>query len=57
MEKIGHFLDEEVQAQFEKYKDQFSNKEVSDIIENELTWPACSNVRARTSMADTPWRA
>ncbi|HQQ97319.1 MAG TPA: amidophosphoribosyltransferase [Cyclobacteriaceae bacterium] len=36
MEKIGHFLDEEVQAQFEKYKDQFSNKEVSDIIENEI---------------------
>lgn len=36
MEKIGHFLDEEVQLQFEKYKDQFTNKEVSDIIENEL---------------------
>ncbi len=36
MEKIGHFLDEEVQFQFEKYKDQFSNKEISDIIENEL---------------------
>ncbi len=36
MEKIGHFLDEEVQTQFEKYKDQFSNKEVSEIIENEL---------------------
>jgi amidophosphoribosyltransferase len=36
MEKIGHFLDEEVQTLFEKYKDQFSNREVSDIIENEL---------------------
>jgi len=36
MEKIGHFLDEEVQTLFEKYKDQFSNKEVSDIIETEL---------------------
>jgi amidophosphoribosyltransferase len=36
MEKIGHFLDEEVQGIFEKYKDKFSNKEVSDIIENEL---------------------
>ena len=36
MEKIGHFLDEEVQLQFEKYKDQFTNKEVSDIIENEI---------------------
>jgi len=36
MEKIGHFLDEEVQTLFEKYKDQFTNKEVSDIIENEL---------------------
>ncbi|MBX7126002.1 MAG: amidophosphoribosyltransferase [Cyclobacteriaceae bacterium] len=36
MEKIGHFLDEEVQSLFEKYKDQFSNQEVSDIIEDEL---------------------
>ncbi len=36
MEKIGHFLDEEVQTLFEKYKDQFTNKEVSDIIETEL---------------------
>jgi amidophosphoribosyltransferase len=36
MEKIGHFLDEEVQAQFEKYKDQYSNLEISDIIENEI---------------------
>jgi amidophosphoribosyltransferase len=36
MEKIGHFLDEEVQGVFEKYKDKFSNREVSEIIENEL---------------------
>lgn len=36
MEKIGHFLDEEVQGVFEKYKDQYSNREISDIIENEL---------------------
>ncbi|MBS1952479.1 MAG: Amidophosphoribosyltransferase [Cytophagales bacterium] len=36
MEKIGHFLDEEVQTLFEKYKDHFSNKEVSEIIENEI---------------------
>lgn len=36
MEKIGHFLDEEVQSQFEKYKDQYSNKEISEIIENEI---------------------
>jgi amidophosphoribosyltransferase len=36
MEKIGHFLDEEVQSIFEKYKDKFSNKEVSEIIENEI---------------------
>lgn len=36
MEKIGHFLDEEVQSLFENYKDQYSNREVSDIIENEL---------------------
>lgn len=36
MEKIGHFLDEEVQSLFEKYKDQYSNKEISEIIENEI---------------------
>lgn len=36
MEKIGHFLDEEVQATFERYKDQYSNAEISEIIENEL---------------------
>lgn len=36
MEKIGHFLDLEVQTLFEKYKEDFSNKEVSEIIEKEL---------------------
>src|SRR5687768_14689559 len=36
MEKIGHFLDEEVQGLFDKYKDKFSNREVSEIIENEI---------------------
>jgi len=36
MEKIGHFLDEEVQSLFEDYKDRYTNREVSDIIENEL---------------------
>src|SRR6187455_521483 len=36
MEKIGHFLDEEVQGLFKKYKDKYSNREISDIIENEL---------------------
>jgi amidophosphoribosyltransferase len=36
MEKIGHFLDEEVQGLFEKYKDKYSNREISDIIEDEL---------------------
>jgi len=36
MEKIGHFLDEEVQTLFQKYKGEFTNREVSDIIENEL---------------------
>lgn len=36
MEKIGHFLDLEVQSLFEKYKDEYSNKEVSEIIEKEL---------------------
>ncbi len=36
MEKIGHFLDEEVQSLFEKYKGKYSNREISDIIENEV---------------------
>jgi amidophosphoribosyltransferase len=36
MEKIGHFLDEEVQDLFQQYKDKFTNREVSDIIENEI---------------------
>jgi amidophosphoribosyltransferase len=36
MEKIGHFLDEEVQIIFEKYKDKFSNQEISEFIENEI---------------------
>jgi amidophosphoribosyltransferase len=36
MEKIGHFLDEEVQGLFEHYKGQYSNLEVSEIIENEI---------------------
>jgi len=36
MEKIGHFLDEENQRLFDKYKFQFSNKEIAEIIANEL---------------------
>jgi amidophosphoribosyltransferase len=36
MEKIGHFLDEEVQILFEKYKDKFTNQEISEIIEREV---------------------
>ena len=36
MEKIGHFLDLEVQTLFEKYKESYSNREISEIIENEL---------------------
>ncbi len=36
LEKIGHFLDEENQILFDTYKDQYSNKEISDIIEKEL---------------------
>src|SRR5690606_14406773 len=31
-----HFLDEEVQGIFEKYKDKFTNEEISDFIENEI---------------------
>ena len=36
MEKIGHFLDEEVQGLFEHYKNRHSNQEVSEIIEQEI---------------------
>lgn len=36
LEKIGHFLDEENQEIFNKYKDKYSNKEIADIIANEL---------------------
>ncbi|MEN8247456.1 MAG: amidophosphoribosyltransferase [Bacteroidota bacterium] len=36
LEKIGHFLDEENQKMFDKYKDQYSNKEIAEIIANEL---------------------
>jgi len=36
MEKIGHFLDEENQRLFDKYKFQHSNKEIAEIIANEL---------------------
>ena len=36
MEKIGHFLDQEVQGLFEHYKDRYNNVEVSEIIEREL---------------------
>ena len=36
MEKIGHFLDEENQRIFDKYKSHFSNEEITEIIENEL---------------------
>jgi amidophosphoribosyltransferase len=38
MEKIGHFLDAEVQLIFDKYKDQgYSNKEITDFIIKELS--------------------
>ncbi|MFM7329336.1 MAG: amidophosphoribosyltransferase [Bacteroidota bacterium] len=36
MEKIGHFLDEEVQGLFEHYKTRYNNQEVSEIIEKEV---------------------
>jgi len=36
LEKIGHFLDEENQKLFNKYKDQYSNNEIAEIIANEL---------------------
>jgi amidophosphoribosyltransferase len=36
LEKIGHFLDEENQKIFDKYKGKYSNNEISEIISNEL---------------------
>lgn len=36
MEKIGHFLDEENQRQFDKYKDKYENPELSDIIAQKI---------------------
>jgi amidophosphoribosyltransferase len=36
MEKIGHFLDLENQELFNKYKGQYTNQEITGIIENEL---------------------
>jgi amidophosphoribosyltransferase len=35
LEKIGHFLDEENQRLFNKYKSEYTNREISDLIENE----------------------
>lgn len=36
LEKMGHFLDEESQRIFDKYKDQYTNNEISKIIETEM---------------------
>jgi amidophosphoribosyltransferase len=36
MEKIGHFLDEENQRIFDKYKDKLGNAEVTEMIETEM---------------------
>ncbi len=36
MEKIGHFLDEENQEIFDKYRDSVSNEEATEMIEREL---------------------
>jgi amidophosphoribosyltransferase len=36
MEKIGHFLDEENQLLFDKYKYDYSNAEITEFIEQEL---------------------
>ncbi len=39
MEKIGHFLDEENQRIFDLYKDQYTNVEMSHVIEEKLDIP------------------
>ncbi|MER2997951.1 amidophosphoribosyltransferase [Pontibacter populi] len=36
LEKIGHFLDEENQELFESYKNDFTNKEITSLIEENL---------------------
>lgn len=36
MEKIGHFLDEENQRIFDKYKKEYSNEQITALIEDEL---------------------
>ncbi|MDX2189213.1 MAG: amidophosphoribosyltransferase [Bacteroidota bacterium] len=36
LEKIGHFLDEENQYIFDRFKNQFDNRKMTDIIENSL---------------------
>ncbi len=36
MEKIGHFVDEENQRIFDKYKGEYSNREITEVIEREL---------------------
>ena len=36
IEKVGHFLDEENQAIFDKYKAKYTNQEITAIIEREL---------------------
>ncbi|HNP18727.1 MAG TPA: amidophosphoribosyltransferase [Fulvivirga sp.] len=36
MEKIGHFLDEENNDIFKKYKDKYTNAEITELIESEL---------------------
>ncbi len=36
MEKVGHFLDEENQRIFDKHKHQYSNEQITHVIENDL---------------------
>jgi amidophosphoribosyltransferase len=36
LEKVGHFLDDEVKNLFEEYKDKYSNREITEIIESKI---------------------
>jgi len=36
MEKIGHFLDEENEEIFNKYRDRYTKQEITELIENEI---------------------
>lgn len=55
MEKIGHFLDEENQRIFDKYKGRFSNREITEVIEQELDVARILRRSCRDFDGGMPW--